>query len=117
MGEENRHHVRWKDKIQIAYCPEHGSHSFREVSTEDVSEAGVLITVFEEINPEERIQLRLELVNDSVPIVAMAKVAHIEIIESGYRIGLEFVDIDDFQRQRLVRYLEIIKEKHKMGTE
>lgn len=78
MGEENRQYVRWRDKIQVAYVVEGENQPYREVFTEDVSEAGVLIDAFEELELGKNVKLKIEFVYDSVPIMARAKVSHVK---------------------------------------
>jgi len=117
MGEEKRQYVRWKDKIQVAYIIEGDKQPYREVFTEDVSELGVLIDAFEELESGQNVQLRLEFVYDSVPIIARAKVSHVKKSEDRYKIGLEFLEMDDFQKQRFGRYLEMIIKEHGQRAE
>lgn len=118
MGEEKRRYVRWKDKIQVAYASGgEGKQHYKEVFTEDVSELGVLISTFEELRVGEKVRLRLEFVYDSVPIMVEAKVAHVKISDDHYKIGLELVEMDDFQKQRLLLYLEMIKKEYIWGAE
>ncbi|MFH1622234.1 MAG: PilZ domain-containing protein [Candidatus Omnitrophota bacterium] len=117
MGEEKRQYVRWREKIQVAYVVEGEKQPYREVFTEDVSEVGVLIDAFEELESGQNVQLKIEFVYDSVPIMARAKVMHVKKSEDRYKIGLEFLGLDDFQKQRFARYLEMIKKEHSQKAE
>jgi len=111
MDEELRRYVRWKDKIQVAYTVGEGKQQYREVFTEDVSERGVLIATFEELKVEQNVQLKFEFVYDTIPIMVKAKVVHAKISGDHYKIGLEFVEMEDFQKQRFAQYLEMIRKE------
>ena len=66
MREEERQYVRWKEKIQVSYAPGEVSHGFKEVFTENISELGLLIRAFEELGVDQKVQLKLEFVYDSI---------------------------------------------------
>ena len=119
MGEEKRQYVRWKDKIQATYAVGEGRQPQiqRKVFTEDVSETGVLLNTFEELKLGQYVQLSLEFVYDSVPIVLTAKVTHVKMSEDHYKVGLEYVKVDEFQKQRFMRYLELVRKEHGLRVE
>ena len=114
MGEEKRQFVRWKDRIQVSYSSEVEKQriKYRKVFTEDISETGILISTLEVLKFGRYIDLRLEFVYDSVPILVTAKVVHAKRSGDQWNVGLEFVKFDDFGKQRFMRFLEFIREEH-----
>lgn len=105
MDQGKRRHVRWKKKIRVAYSLMHEDESYQEVFTEDISASGLQIISSDKLSPKQTIRLRLEFVYDSVPIVAIAKVVYVGELENKFRVGLEFLKMDNFQEERLKRYL------------
>ena len=106
MGEEKRQYFRWRKKIRITCSLTGKDDSYEEIFTEDLSETGLQILLSERLALRQTIRLRLEFVYDSVPIMAAGRVVYVKAHENRYRIGLEFMEMDDFQKQRLKRGLE-----------
>ena len=66
---------------------------------------------------EQNVQLKIEFVYDPVPILARAKVAHVMKGDHYYKVGLKFVEIEGFQQERFLRYLEMVKKECRQETE
>jgi c-di-GMP-binding flagellar brake protein YcgR len=113
MSEEKRRYIRWRTKIKITYSlVEDGKDEFyQEAFTENLSELGLQILASERLEIEQNIKLKLEFVYDSVPIMAVARVVYVKNYKNQYRVGLEFMTMDDFQRQRLKQNLEKISQE------
>lgn len=110
MGEEQRRYVRWKEKVKVDYALPGKNEAFQETFTEDISESGMQLLAEEQLELQRQVKLRLEFVFDSVPIVLDAKVTYLTPYKNRYRVGLEFSNMDSFQKQRLIRSLEKIKQ-------
>ena len=110
MGEEKRRHVRWKRKIRVTYSLTDDSESYQEIFTEDLSETGLQILSADRFELKRTVRLKFEFIYDSVPIVADARVLYVNAFENQYRVGLEFVDMDNFQKQRLKRCLDKVRQ-------
>jgi c-di-GMP-binding flagellar brake protein YcgR len=110
VGEEKRRYVRWKKKIRITYSLWDNPESYQEIFTEDFSETGLQILSADKWEPQQIVRLKLEFVYDSVPIVSDARVMHVKAFEKQYRMGLEFINMDDFQKQRLKRCLDKVRQ-------
>ena len=105
MLEEKRRYVRLREKIKVTYaCIEEPAVN-RETFTEDISEQGIQILVSDKLIPQENIDLKLEFGYDVIPIIALGKVAYFKTYHGRNRAGLEFVNMDDFQKQRMERNL------------
>lgn len=110
MRGEKRQYVRWRKKIRVTYTLSEDDTSFKEVFTEDLSEMGVQILAADKLEPGQAVRLKIEFIYDSVPIMAVGKVAFVKAFENQYRVGLEFMDMDDFGKLRLKRNLDKIRE-------
>lgn len=106
MAEEKRRYLRWNKKIRVAYSLRPGVDVDKEIFTEDISEIGLQILIQGRLNVQQVVHLRLEFIYDSVPIVVEAKVVYAKAEKNLYRVGLEFINFDDFDRLRLKRCLE-----------
>jgi c-di-GMP-binding flagellar brake protein YcgR len=113
MGEEKRSYIRWKTKIRVAYTLAGTDEFYKEVFTEDISESGLQILVADKLRLKQTVKLKLEFVYDSVPITVMARVAYLKEYENQRRVGLEFINMDPFQTDRLKRGLERVRQEFK----
>ncbi len=104
MSQEKRRYIRWKEKIKVAYAFAE-NESYKEVFTEDLSEAGLQILTTDRLELEQAVMLKIIFIYDPLPIIAIAKVVHAENKEGRYKIGLEFFNMNDFEKQRLRRNL------------
>lgn len=105
MLEEKRHYVRWRQKVKVTYACIEDPAVYRETFTEDLSEQGAQISVRDKLIPRENIDLKLEFGYDAIPIMALGKVVYFKSNQGRSRAGLEFVNMDDFQKQRLQKNL------------
>lgn len=108
MGEEKRRFVRWRQKVRVAYSLDKEGNSYQQIFTEDLSETGLQILLKDSLQLSQTVRVKLEFVYDSVPIMATARVAYIKAYQNQYRVGLEFINMTDFEKQRLKRILEKI---------
>lgn len=106
MVEEKRRYIRWRRKIRVAYSLTEEDASYKEIFTEDLSDHGLQILVSDRLVPQQKVRLKLEFVYDSVPIMAVCRVTYVKDYEDQYRVGLEFIDMKDFEKERLKRSLE-----------
>lgn len=106
MVEEKRRYIRWDTKIRVTYSLQQNDESYEEVFTENVSEVGVRVVLKDKIEPKQLLRLKLEFLSDSVPIIVDCKIVYVIAEKDHYRIGAEFVNMNDFQKQRLKRCLE-----------
>lgn len=106
MAEEKRRFIRGENKIRVTYSLSDEDGFGEGVFTENISEVGLQILIKNRFEQNQVLQLKLEFMSDSVPIIADCRVVYAKAEADQYRIGLEFVDMDSFQRQRLKRCLE-----------
>jgi len=106
MAEEKRRYFRWRKKIRVTYSLTEEDESYQEIFTEDLSEHGLQILVRDRLGVQQKIRLKLEFVYDSVPIMTIGRVIYATAYENQYRVGLQFIDMNDFEKQRLKRGLE-----------
>lgn len=106
MVEEKRRYIRWRKKIRVAFSLAEKDDFFEEAFTEDLSELGLQILIDDKLQLKQRVRLKLEFVYDSLPIMAGAEVVYVAAYENQYRVGLEFIDLEGFQKQRLKRDLD-----------
>lgn len=106
MGQEKRRYVRWTKKVRVVCCMREDEDAFEEVFAEDISESGLQIVLRRPLKTNQFIKLKLEFIYDSVPIMVTGKVVHIKPEGDNFRLGLELVDMDDFQTQRLRKCLD-----------
>lgn len=109
MVEEKRRYIRGDNKIRVMYSLSEEGKFSKEIFTENISELGFQIVIDHRIEKNQTIRVKLEFISDSVPIVTDCRVVYVSAEADQHRIGLEFVNIDDFQKQRLKRCLEEIR--------
>jgi c-di-GMP-binding flagellar brake protein YcgR len=109
MTEEKRRHVRWKNKIKVSYALTEEQELYEELFTEDISEEGMQILIGNPLELNKTVRLKLEFFNDSVPITVAGRIVYLKADGKKYRIGFAFIDMNDFQKQRIRRNLEEVK--------
>lgn len=109
MTEEKRRFIRDYNKVRVTYSLSEESEFSEGVFTENISEVGLQIIIDNRLEQNQVLQLKLEFMSDSVPIIADCRVVYVKPETDQYRIGLEFVNMDNFQRQRLKRCLEEVR--------
>jgi len=113
MGQEKRRFIRWTKKVRVVCSVREDEEAFEEIFAEDISESGLQIVLRRPLKANQCIKLKLEFIYDSVPIMLTGKVVHVKPEGDRFRMGLEFVYMDDFQRQRLRKCLEKFSEELK----
>jgi len=108
MTDEKRRHVRWKKKLKVSYALTEEKDYYDDIFTEDISEEGLQIFIPDSLDLGQTVMLKLEFFNDTVPIIIGGKVVFLKADEEKYRIGFSFIDMNDFQRQRIKRNLDDI---------
>lgn len=111
MVKERRRFIRWNSRIRVTYClsQDEESYDYKEAFTENICEGGLQISVRKRLEIKQVVRLRLEFMSDSVPIITDGRIIHSRIDQDHYRVGLEFINMDDFQKRRLQHCLELVK--------
>ena len=117
MGEEKRSSIRWKTKIRVAYSLAGADELYKEVFTEDISEKGLQILAADKLKLKQTVKLKLEFVYDSVPITVIGTIVYLKEHGNQRRVGLEFINMDAFQSNRLRRGLERVRQELKDEAE
>lgn len=112
MGEEKRRHFRWREKVRVTYSALE-EELYQEIFTKNLSERGLQILVNKKLYPNQTVRLKLEFAYDSVPVMGLGKIAYVESCGEQFRAGVEFMEMSDFDNQRLRRNLEKIREEFK----
>lgn len=79
-----------------------GDGDERSVNTIDLSGGGMLLTGAESLEPEQMVRFSMALAGDEPPIEGVARVIR---IGSDERRALVFQQIDEHERQRLIRFV------------
>jgi len=106
MSQEKRKFIRWSKKVRVICSFKENEEPFEEVFAEDISESGLQIVVSRFLEKAQVLKLKLEFGYDSIPINLTARVVYSITEGEKYRVGLEFVDVDEFQERRLRQCLE-----------
>lgn len=109
MVEEKRRYIRGDNKVRVTYSLGEEDEFSEGVFTENISEVGLQIIIENRIEQNQVLQLKLEFMSDSVPIIADCRVVYVKPESNQHRIGLEFINMDNFQKQRLKRCLEEVR--------
>ena len=104
-NKEQRNFYRWIKSLVISYSDSHNEQVTKLAATENISGGGLQVLLAQELKKDALVEIKIELVFDSIPIIATCKVVFINSEEDRFRTGLQFVKIDDFEKERLLRYL------------
>ena len=115
MVEEKRRFIRWEKKVRVTYSSGDFSDSFKEIFTENISEVGTQILTDDDFEWGQVVGLKLEFISDSVPIMVECKVVYVKRENNRNRVGLQFIQIDKFEKERLVRCLHIAAKELQEG--
>ena len=114
MAEEKRRFFRWRKYIRVVYAFTHSLSTIDEAGmeafTEDVSESGLQMLVRSALRKDDMIDVRLEFVYDPVPVESRARVVYSISYETYFQVGVEFVNMESSQKQRLKEYLGRIQD-------
>ena len=105
-NKEQRNFYRWIKSLIISYSDSHNAQVTKIAATENISEGGLQVFLAQELKKDALVEIKIELAGDSIPIIATCKVAFVSSEEDRFRTGLEFIKIEDFQKERLLRYLK-----------
>lgn len=84
--------------------------------TQDISEGGAqIITDRDYLTVGQYAELVLDFFHDPLPLNIKCIVVYAHQLRQGYRVGLKFVDMDEFERVRLKKFLE--KKESGLGEE
>lgn len=102
---EKRKSLRWIKRLTLKFSDPEGLDLTRRAVTENISEGGLQLVVPYEFELEQPVKVSIELMHDSIPIQATCKVTYISPERNKFRVGLRFIELEKFQRVRLIRYL------------
>ena len=105
-GEENRRSKRWMKNIVVHYLTDKGEHVTEQAVTADISEGGLQLILAHKLELGETIDIKMEFVHDLIPILATCRAVYVIQQNDKFRTGLQFVKIKDFQKERILRYLD-----------
>jgi len=105
-NKEQRNFYRWIKSLIISYADPHNEQVTKLAATENISEGGLQVFLAQELKKDLLVEIKIELVFDSIPIIATCKVVFVSCEKDRFRTGLQFVKIEDFQKERLLRYLK-----------
>jgi c-di-GMP-binding flagellar brake protein YcgR len=109
-GEERRKFVRLSASVIVDYKVI-DTQSVKTTQTKNISAGGICIIVYEEIEPETILDLKIYLPDDSSPIQAKGRVVWKKEFtfssdpRARFDIGIEFLEIESFDRERISRYV------------
>lgn len=107
MVEEKRRYIRWERKVRVTYSFDQSDESSEGVFTENISEVGTQIITEDIFELGQFVRIKFEFSSDSVPIIVDCRVVYVRSEKEGNRVGLQFIEIDEFQKERLIRCLMI----------
>ena len=107
--EERRKFVRLDTTVKIRYKVLQPTNSNNDSNSRDISTGGVKIEVKEPIKPNTVLWLEINLPSEAGPLQAKGEVIWQEKISaaenSGYEMGIKFLEMDVNDRSRLSKYL------------
>jgi c-di-GMP-binding flagellar brake protein YcgR len=103
---EQRGSPRWIKNLIAAYSTLQGERVTDTALTVNISSGGMQLLLTHQLKEGELVEIKIELAQDSIPILATGKVVYAAFEGKLFKTGLEFVQIEDFQRARLLRYLK-----------
>jgi c-di-GMP-binding flagellar brake protein YcgR len=123
-GSERRASVRVPAHFKTRYCVDHRSLSFMENSrTKNISLGGILMQLYEKINPQTILVLDIFLPDEKTPLPARGQVVWIQELPSPDNIGrktfdagIKFVAMEPKDRDKLNSKIKNI-EKHANGEQ
>ncbi len=123
--------MKKKTVVTLIYKDREGFRIEEVVMGEDISEGGVRIVIPRNIPRDEELNLKVYMFSDPIPLPAKAKIAwsqkrecpKIEKSDLGaaeeelYWAGIQFIDVDSFTRERIIRWVkrEIQERKEQYG--
>jgi len=102
---EQRKHYRWIKKLTLKFSDPEGQDITRRAVTENISEGGLQLVLPHELKIGQSVMVTIELMHDPIPIQAACKVVHISPERNRFCAGLQFTGLENFQKVRLLRYL------------
>ena len=113
--DERRRSLRWTKKIRITYSFGLADELFEEAFTQDVSEHGVSLAIKDKPQKGQIIRIKLEFVQDAVPIITDGIVVYVQLEAGKYHVGLDFNNLNDFDRERLRRGIDSVNKETQDG--
>ena len=113
--DERRRKVRVLSPVLVEF-PSPGTMKTARSFTQDVSESGMRFPTGIKLDIGQQLPLTLQLPFHNVTLHAMAEVMWIRVISRygapQYEIGVRFLWVDDPDRQRMVRHLASLSQRH-----
>lgn len=114
--QEKRKFVRIQWPIVVQYKTLEEPYTKDQIVGSDISEGGVSFISYERLQKGTKLEMQIQVPFDSLPLFAKGKVAWVRTIgeehEKTFEVGLEFLEVDPRDRNRLKTYLDNeIKEK------
>jgi len=106
LESEQRGYPRWIKNLIITYSTLQGERVTDTALSVNISSGGMQLFLTYQLEEGELVEIKIELTHDSIPILATGRVVYAGLEGKLYKTGLEFVQIEDFQRLRLLRYLK-----------
>ncbi|MBN3040166.1 MAG: PilZ domain-containing protein [Candidatus Omnitrophica bacterium] len=111
--EEKRKEPRIKDRVIVHYEIGEGRKIEQEVASRDISMTGIQISIERNLKDDfsrwKKLELQLCVLEDVIPFILKGEVAWIkedpEDIMGRYLVGIEFISVDEFQKERLKKYI------------
>ena len=103
---EKRKFQRWIKKLIVVYSTLEGIKVEELTVTENISLGGLQVTLIYKLEKDEPVETKIEFINDPIPVDASCKVCYSYPERGKFRTGLEFIKMEDFHNERLLRYLE-----------
>ena len=106
--EEKRKYIRIQAPIIVTYKIQDQSSESKKAVCKDFSEGGVRFPVYEQININTPLEIYIETPFDTLPIFVKGRVVWIKPLSSKeghelYEMGVEFTEINPFDKKRLVQ--------------
>ena len=110
--DEKRKYARLNTLVDIVYNKRVVSEEENLMLAKNISMGGICIISYEELKPQEALDLEVYLPEDKKPIKVLGRVAWIKEFVIGdplkgkrYDVGVEFVRISDENREKINKYV------------
>lgn len=109
--EERRKYLRIVKSLVVIYSCQ-AQHIEKDFAiTTDISINGIGTILPRQVYKGQIVDVEIEFIYDAVPVRAKCKVVYVNPQNRDYKVGLKFIEIDDFERERISIFLARAQEE------
>lgn len=108
--EEKRRYPRFNSHLPVRFQLKDSPSKFGHALSRDISEGGMRLILNEFFRPKTEVLLEMivlgRIINPSAKVVWAQRISH----SDNYQIGLEFLEMDRIEREKLKNYVDYKRE-------